>query len=298
MRKPELDASGFLALVAVTALLAMGGVLTKLTSEGLQPVFQAGARSAIAILSLGAWLWWRGLLPRLRLQDLGPGLLIGLTFSTEFLGMFLALDLTTLGRASLLFYSMPVWTGIIAHFFLPGERATGLKALGLALAFAGTAWAVLSRSGAGAGQASWIGDLSALGGALGWTATALATRTRRMAAAGPEAQLFWMVAVSAPVLLALSPLFGPLLRDPQPIHLVWLLVNAVVIATGGYIAWLWLYARYSSASVASFAFLSPLISILLGYVLFDEPLAPGLLGAAALVSLGIVLINRPPRPDP
>lgn len=292
MRKANLDPFGLAALVAVTALLAFGSVLVKFAESGLQPVFFAGVRSVLAVVFVGLWLWWRGLWHRVSWADLGPGLVIGLAFSVEFLGMFLALDLTTLGRASLLFYSMPVWMGIVAHVFLPGERATPIKALGLGLAFAGTAWAIFSRSGAEAGQASWAGDLAALAGALGWTATALATRIPRLAKAGPEAQLFWMLLVSGPVLILLAPLFGPVLRDVQPIDGLWLFLHATVIATGGYIVWLWLYATYPSSSVASFAFLSPLISILFGHLIFDEPLAPPLLGAAALVSCGIVLINR------
>ena len=60
----------------------------------------------------------------MRRSDLGPGLLIGSIFAVEFLGLFLALDLTTVGRSALIMYSMPVGMGLLAHFFIPGERAT------------------------------------------------------------------------------------------------------------------------------------------------------------------------------
>lgn len=295
MRRDRLDLAGILALVGVMALLSFGQVIIKFANSGLQPVFFAGARSALAVAFVGAWLAWRGLWPRVRLADAVPGLLIGVTFSVEFLGLFLALDLTTVGRSALLFYSMPVWLGIVAHFFVPGERATPVKAVGLALAFLGTAWAVLTRSGAATGDARWIGDLCALIGAWGWTGTALATRLPAMRRMGPEAQLFWMVLVSAPILIGIAPLFGPILRDVQPIDWVWLAIHASLIATGGFIAWLWLFSVYPASTVASFSFLSPLLSILFGRLFFDEPLAPGLLGACLLVSCGIILINRPRR---
>lgn len=291
MRKDRLDGIGFASLVGVAGILAVNQIVIKQVDKGLQPVFFAGARSALAIVFVGLWLWYRGLLGRVRWADLGPGLLIGTVFAAEFIGLFIALDLTTVGHSALIMYSMPLWMGIAAHFFIPGERATPMKAFGLALAFAGTAWAISSRSG-GAGQVSWLGDFCALIGAWGWAGTAFIARTTRLREAGPEAQLFWMVLVSAPILLAVSPLFGPLIRDVTPMDWVWLVFQAGVVVAGGFIAWLWLLSVYPTSTVASFSFLTPILSILLGHLIFDESLSLTLAGAAILVSLGIVMINR------
>lgn len=293
MRKDRLDGLGLGMLLAVTLVLAANQIIIKIVDQGLQPVFFAGARSALAVVFVGCWLWYRGLLGRIRLADLVPGVLIGTVFAIEFIGLFLALDLTSVGHAALIMYSMPVWLGILAHFFLPGERATPVKAAGLALAFVGTGWAITSRGGANAGQVSWLGDFCALVAAFGWAGTAFIARTNvRLRAAGPEAQLFWMVLVSAPILLAISPLFGPLIREVTPLHWVWLIVQALVVVTGGFITWLWLLSVYPTSTVASFSFLTPLLSILLGHLVFGESLSLRLLGAAALVSLGIILISR------
>ena len=83
-------------------------------------------------------------LRRLRGRRLGlgratapAGLLMGAVCSVEFLGLFVALDLTSVARASVIFYSMPLWLALIGHFALPGERLTPLKVLGLVLALAG-----------------------------------------------------------------------------------------------------------------------------------------------------------------
>ncbi len=290
MRKDRLDGSGAAALLAVSTLLAFNQILVKYVNGGLQPVFFAGMRSALAVFFVAAWLWYRGLLPRVTMADLGPGLLMGGLFAGEFLALFLALDLTTVGRSALIMYSMPVWMGILAHFYLPGERATPLKALGLGIAFLGTAWAILSK--AQGGEPSLLGDFCALMAAWGWAGTAFVARKSRLSKAGPEAQLFWMVLVSAPILLALSPAFGPFLRDPDWTHWAGLLFQASVVVSGGFIAWLWLLSVYPASTVASFSFLTPILAILLGHLLFDEMLSPGLIGATALVSVGIVLINR------
>jgi drug/metabolite transporter (DMT)-like permease len=292
MRKDRMDGVGIAALVGVAMVLALNQIVIKLVNHGLQPVFMAGMRSALAVVFVGGWLWYRGLLDRVRLSDLGPGLLIGTIFAVEFLGLFVALDLTTVGHASLIMYSMPLWMGLLGHFFLPGERATPVKALGLALAFCGTGWAISARGGASAGQVSWLGDFCALLGAWGWAGTAFVARKTRLRLAGPEAQLFWMVAVSAPVLLLAAPFFGPLIRDVTPMDWVWLVLQAGVVVSGGFVTWLWLLSVYPASTVASFSFLTPILAILLGHLVFGESLSMTLLASAVLVSVGILLINR------
>lgn len=292
MRKDRLDGVGIATLLAVALVLAVNQIVIKIVDRGLQPVFFAGLRSALAVVFVGVWLWYRGLLGRVRWSDLGPGILIGAVFAVEFIGLFVALDLTTVGHAALIMYSMPVWMGLLGHFFLPGERLTRAKALGLILAFLGTAWAILSRGGAGAGQVSWLGDFCALVGAWGWAGTAFIARKSRLRHAGPEAQLFWMVLVSAPILLLVSPAFGPLLREVSWSDWAWLVFQAAVVVAGGFVTWLWLLSVYPASTVASFSFLTPILSILLGRLIFGESLSWGLAGAAGLVSLGIVVVNR------
>jgi drug/metabolite transporter (DMT)-like permease len=215
---------------------------------------------------------------------------MGTVFAVEFLALFVALDLTTVGRSALIMYSMPVWLGLAGHFFLPGERSSPMKAAGLALAFAGTAWAILSKNSSG--QPSLAGDLCALVAAWCWAGTAFVARKSRLREAGPEAQLFWMVLVSAPILLVASLFFGPLIRQIVPMHWVWLIFQASVVVAGGFVTWLWLLSVYPASTVASFSFLTPILAIFLGHFIFGKVLSPSLIGAGALVSCGILLINR------
>lgn len=291
MRKDGLDRTGFAALLGVALLLAVNQIIVKEVNSGLQPVFFAGLRSALAVVFVGAWLRYRGLWGRVRLADAVPGIAMGAVFAAEFLCLFIALDLTLVSRASVIFYSMPVWMGILAHYYLPGERLTPVRFAGLLLAFIGTSWAILSRS-TGPGAGSILGDLFALGGAWGWAGTAFLARKTRLREAGPEAQLFWMVLVSAPILLLAAPFFGPLLRDIQPSHWFWLIFQSSVVVAGGFISWLWLLSVYPTSTVASFSFLTPLFAIALGHLVFAEELTTGLIVAFVLVAGGIVLINR------
>ena len=292
-RKDHIDAFGAVSLIGFAIFLAFNQVVIKVTNGGLQPVFFAGLRSFGAIFCMYAWMRFRGI--PLRFDSLGPGLLVGTIFAAEFVCLFLALDLTTVSRSAVIFYSMPVWMVIGAHFLL-GERITGGKALGLLTAFAGVALAIFSRPDDG--TASLIGDLCALGAALGWAGSALGVRATRLRDDSPEMQLFWQVLVSAPLLLLAAPFFGPLLRELEAIHLWGLAFQIVLVVSGGFIFWLWLLSLYPAGSVASFSFLSPVFGVLLGWILLDEEIGFSILSSLVLVAIGLILINRRPRQVP
>jgi drug/metabolite transporter (DMT)-like permease len=67
----------------------------------------------------------------------------------------------------------------------------------------------------------------------------------------------------------------------------------VAVVSAGFLFWFWLLTIYPASSVASFAFLSPIFGVGLGWLLLGEPVGPGILVALVLVCAGLVLINRP-----
>jgi drug/metabolite transporter (DMT)-like permease len=291
-RKPKLDAEGAAALLGFTLLFAFNQVVIAHANGGFQPVFQAALRSALAIPFVLLWIRYRGIPLRIAPGTWKAGLLMGLLFSFEFVSLFLALDLTTVARSSVIFYSMPVWLALGAHFLLPGEGLTPLRVLGLAFAFAGVAWAILGRAPSN-GEASLSGDLAALCAALGWAGMAVTARASALSRVPPELQLLWQTAVSVPVLFALALFFGPLLRGPEPLHIAALIFQAAVVVTFGFVGWLTLLSRYPAAQVASFSFLTPVLGVILGWLLLGERISGEILLALALVASGIFLINRP-----
>lgn len=291
-RKSHIDALGAMALTGFSVLLAFNQVVIKVTNGGFGPVFGAGARSLIALGLLYLWMRYRGIRPKLTRRNLGAGLLVGMLFAGEFICLYLALDLTTVSRSSVIFYSMPVWLAIAAHFLLDSERLTPTRMVGLVLAMGGVGVAMLDREG---GTANIWGDLAALGAALLWGGIALSLRLTRMKDERPEMQLFWQLVISTPVLLLVSPLFGDLLRDPELIHVGGLLFQALAIASFGYLFWFFLLTVYPASSVASFSFLAPVFSVLFGWWLLGEQVAVSIFVALVLVALGLTLINRKPR---
>ncbi|WP_375255631.1 DMT family transporter [Yoonia sp.] len=291
-KRTRIDLFGAAALSGFALLLAFNQVVIKVTNGGLQPVFFAGLRSAGAVICIYLWLRWRGIPLRFEKGTRRAGLLIGVVFSFEFLFLFVALDLTAVSRASVIFYSMPVWLAIMAHLVLPNDKITPIKAVGLALALAGVAIAILSRND---GVGNLWGDLAALGAAIGWALTAMLAKASSLSRVRPEIQLMWQVGVSAPLLLIAAFFFGPLIRDLEPIHMAGLLFQIVVVVSAGFIFWLWLLSVYPASGVASFSFLSPVLAVGLGWLMLGEEVGSGLIAALVLVAIGIVLINRPPK---
>lgn len=294
MTKDKMNAGGALGLTMFSILLAFNQVVIKVGNDGLQPIFAAGVRSVGAAACLYLWMRWRGIPLSVPRSAVRGGLLIGLCFSAEFLCLFMALDLTTVSRSVVIFYSMPVWFAIAGHYLLPGERLTSVRCVGLCLALAGVITAMSGRSG---GEASLTGDLLALCGAFAWTGIALCARATGLRAARPEMQLMWQLGMSAPILLVLSPLFGPVIRDLQPIHFAAMGFQIVVIASGGFLFWLWLMSIFPATTVAAFGLLTPVFGVVLGAVLLGDPLEPRIFAALALVVSGLFLINRRRRRD-
>ena len=280
-------------MVGFAMALAFNQVVIKLTNQGFGPVFGAGLRSGLA---LGVLVLWVVLLRR-RFGDLRatlwPGLLLGMLFAVEFICLFQALDATSVSRASIVFYSMPVWLALVAHFALPGERLSARRILGLVLAVAGVALALFDPKSLSCGNLT--GDLMALLACWCWAGIALTLRLSRVSDLPAEGQLFWQLGVSTVVLLALAPWLGDTLRAPNA--LAWASMGyGVVIASLGFLFWLRLMAIYPASDIASFSFLSPVLAVVFGWLVFGEPVGLGFVFALGLVAVGIVLINKRRRP--
>ena len=235
--KRAVDGFGAVCLIGFATLLAFNQVVIKVTGAGFNPVFQAGLRSLLGLAVLLAWMRLRRIPLAMPRRAVFWGLVSGLLFTYEFILLFVALDLTTVARVSILFYTMPVWVSIAAHFLLPGEQMTKVKAVGLVLAVAGIVVALSNRS---AGEASLAGDLCALFATFGWAAINILVRITPLSETRAESQLLYQLVVSATIMIPLAPLFGTLLRDPTWLHGAGLLFQSVFVVSGGFLLWFWL----------------------------------------------------------
>ena len=292
--KAHLDGVAVSTLVVCCFVWGLNQVAIKVTNGGLQPLFQAGLRSLLACLLVVAWCRVRRIPLFERDGTLIAGVVAGLLFGAEYVLVFIGLDFTSASRGIVFLYSMPLMVAVGAHFFIPGERLTVMKTVGFASAFAGID-IVLSDKLSLPSPRALIGDARCLGGVLAWAATTLVIKRSRLATTSAEKLLVYQLAVSAVMLLALAPFYGPFLRDFTGLVAAAFAFQVVIVVSVSYLVWFWMLSRYPAARLSSFVFLTPLFGVALGWLLLSEPLSPWLLLALALVAFGIYLANRPER---
>jgi len=293
-RKDRIDTFGAVVLVTFSFLMGINQVMVKLVNAGFSPVFQAGLRSACALVPVVLYALWAGKRLGVRDGSLGPGIVCGLLFSAEFLLLFSAFEFTAVSRGSVLFYTMPVWVAVTAHWLLPGERLTPRRVLGLALAVGGVALALLDKPGDLAADAI-IGDLMCIAGSLCWAGIAIVARTTAFARAEPEMQLTYQLAVSAPVLILVAPLFGDVIRDVTPLIIGLFSFQVLAVVAFGMLTWFWVLRHYPASDMTSFSFLAPLFGVLGGGLILGETITASIIGALAMVGAGIALISWRPK---
>ena len=295
-RKDRIDKLGALVLVSFSALLGLNQVLIKLVNVGMQPVFQAGLRSVCAFVPVFLFALLTGKALNLRDGSLLPGVLAGLLFAFEFTFLFIALDYTSVARASVLFYTMPIWVAVAAHFFIPGEPLSPKRIAGLLLACCGVV-AALAHNIHPVSDKAFIGDLLCLLASTLWAAIALLARLTKLSKSTPEMQLLYQLGVSAPILLILSFAFGDWFREPTAV--IWAIFSfqVLVVVCVGFLSWFWILSIYPAADMAVYSFLAPVFGVLLGWLLLGEAIGWNVGLALLLVSIGIALVNAPKSGD-
>ena len=294
-RKDHIDAAGALALVTFSFLMGINQVMVKLVNEGLSPVFQAGARSSAALIPVLLF----ALIARRRLSvtdgSFLPGMMCGLLFAVEFLLMFEGIDRTSVSRASVLFYTMPVWVAVAAHWLIPGERLTPRRVLGLGLAVAGVVIAFAGKP-SDLGPEALIGDLMCLAGSFCWAAIALTARLTRFSRAVPEMQLTYQLAVSGPILMLAAPAFGPVVREMTPLLGGLFAFQVLAVVAFGMLVWFMVLRVYPASDMTAYSFLAPLFGVIGSWLILGESIGIAILLALALVGAGIALISWRPKP--
>src|SRR5512134_726434 len=289
-RKP-LDSKAFLLMLALTALWGFQQVAIKLTAADVSLVMQAGLRSLIATALLLAWAQWRGTPLFARDGTLAAGLGAGLLFGGEFIFIYGGLEHTAASRMVVFIYLAPVLTALGLHWLVPGEKLARAQWVGVLVAFAGIALAFGDAFAAARG--TLLGDAFGLIAALLWAATTVLIRASGLARVSAAKTLFYQLAVSAPMLFAASWLMGEQgVVAFSPLALASLAYQGVIVAFASYLVWFWLLTRYLAARLSVFSFLTPLFGVLFGVAILGEPLTPAFGGAALLVGVGIVLVNR------
>ncbi|MES2946431.1 MAG: DMT family transporter [Pseudomonadota bacterium] len=293
-RKAHLDTLAMSLLLGCCLFWGFQQVLIKATIAEMPPMFQASLRLIGATALLYLWCLWRGVPLFSRDGSFRAGLLAGALFGAEFACIYIGLQFTTASRLTVFVYTSPFWVAILVPLWVRSERLRGLQWLGLLCAFVAVAFAL--REGFSAGHTATVrGDLLGLAAGALWGLTTVVIRASSLVRVSAEKLLFYQLAVSAVAFPLLSLGLGEVwVWHFSPFAITSLLLQTVVGAFASYLAWMWMLGRYPATKISVFVFFTPLFALLFGALWLRESVTPGLLGALAMVAVGIVLVNRKP----
>jgi drug/metabolite transporter (DMT)-like permease len=182
---------------------------------------------------------------------------------------------------------------ILAHFFLEEEHFSTRKLIGLFLGFSGMV--ILLGDTLQLDEASLHGDLIVLLAVLIWGGNAIYTK-RIIKDFQPSQVTFYPVAISGPLFLIAALFWDPqMVRHVDSSIVLSMAYQTFVTASFGLIGWTMLIKEYGATTLHSYIFIMPLSGVFLGIVMLGEPLTVSLAGSIVMVTIGLVVANRPVR---
>ncbi len=267
--------------------------IIKLGARELAPLFMAGLRSLVASACLYVWMKAKGIPIFPSKIVFLHGIIVGVLFGSEFGFIYVGLQYTLASRMYILVYTAPFFAAAGAHFFLEGDRLNTWKALGLILAFAGVVSLFAEDLGAFS-IATLPGDLMGLAAGLLWAATTVCLKKLLSHRSVPLQSLFYQVFFSAPLLFLMSIILeNPMVSGFSFVTGFSVFYQCIVVAFISYLVWFELIHRHPVSLLHAFSFFTPVFGVFLsGILILGELITPNLFLALALVSLGMILVNK------
>jgi drug/metabolite transporter (DMT)-like permease len=307
MPAPSVTPRGGVAAALAVVYITWGStfVAMRVAVRSLPPLTMSGVRFLVAGLLLYGWCRWQ----RHRHPEAGwraptrrewrASAILGIALPAAGTGgAAWAEQKIPAGTAALLLATVPVWM-IITSRIVDNERIRILTAGGQVLGLAGVA--VLINPLAGAAP-DLFASAVALGGALCWGCGSV--YAKRAPHPGQPLLASGMEMICAGVALGLIGAAGGELGRISAASLV----SASGLALGylivfgsllGYSTYEWLLHHASSQLASTYAFVCPLVAVILGWWLLGEQISGRTLLAAAAISVGVALIMlHPPEPEP
>lgn len=183
--------------------------------------------------------------------------------------------------------SAPVWTAILAHYTVKGDRLSTLKALGLILGLAGTVL-LIGAAHTGEGMTAVIATGLLVLMPIMWAVAAI-LQSRFLTRAAPITTV--AVGTWASVVF-LAPLAFLELGQPQRWTMASVLAFVYLVIFGtclGMVLSFWLFRKLRPTTMTFIQVIAPAEAIFLGTVWLGEPVTVRMLGGAALVAAAVAL---------
>jgi drug/metabolite transporter (DMT)-like permease len=290
------DASSTKIILAFAAVYVIWGSTylgIRFAIETIPPFLMAGVRFFLAGAGLYAWLRLRGAPPpsagQWRAMSVIGFLLIGIGNGA----VSWAEQTVPSGLTALIIALTPLWF-VSIEWFQHAIRPSLEVVLGLALGLIGMIVLIDPAHIADTGHLDHLGTAVVVFGTMAWAAGSMYSRK----AEHPSQPLLgtaMQMLTGGVMLLIVSVLTGePASFDPGSVSVLSLAALGYLIVFGSLIAftsYIWLLKAVSPARVATYAYVNPVIAVLLGWLLAGELLNARIIVAAAIIVAGVALIT-------
>jgi len=285
----DLPLPAALFTIFLCALFGANAVAIKISLAGLGPFTNAGIRFGISTVVIFFWalIGRRGL--RIRRGRMPAMLTVTLFFAAQLSLFYLGLSKTNASRGTLLANLQPFFTLFLAHLFIPSDRITIRKLIGICLGFSGVAFVFMETAGITADFRT--GDLTILCATFLWACSAVYVK-RIIHDFKPFQLVLYPMALSVPIFFAEALLWDPVMVSHVNLEIIGaLLYQSLISAAFGFVAWNSLLKRYGTVALHSFLFIMPVSGVVLGGLWLNEPITPKILTALLLIVAGILTIH-------
>jgi drug/metabolite transporter (DMT)-like permease len=289
-RGRNLDPGVVFAFLAIYLIWGTTFFAIRIAVSEIPPLFAAGVRMFLAGVILLAFMWMRGAERPTRLQWRNLALMGSLMFVIDYGALFWAERYIPSGIAAVLSATVPLMTIAFEIFIFRLQPFRWTLIAAVLLGFAGVGVLLLPDPRQSLPVVPCVVVL--LGTAAWCLGTVLSRRlvlpdSRPVAAGGS-------MMIGGAVLLIVSALFGELHPWPHAsaravVALAYLILFGSVLA---FTAYVWLLGRMPASTVASYAYVNPVVAVALGYFAAGEPLTAHVVAGAALVLVSVYMILR------
>jgi drug/metabolite transporter (DMT)-like permease len=285
-----------LTILAFGAIYIIWGstyLAIRVAVQSVPPLFAAGIRFFLAGAALYGWARARGEAKPAGVEWRNLAFQAALLFLIAYSGVFWAEKTLPSGIVSVLVATIPISTALLQIFVLRKESFRWTLAVSIVLGVLGVAVLALDTS---AGF-SLVACLVVLGSSISWSTGTVLSKILILPKSMPVnsgAQMF----LGGVMLLICSALIGELRPMPHislraGLAILYLIVAGSIVA---FTAYIWLLQRMRATVVTSYAYVNPVVALLLGYWLGNEALGMRTLAGAALILLSVVIVVRDSKP--
>jgi len=265
------------------------------------PFLLAAMRFSVAGLALCGWMLARGERSPSARQWMSAFVLAVLIFVLDYGLLFWAEQRVPSGIAAVMLATIPVFMALSEIIFLRTQRLTARLAWALLIGMGGVAVLMSHSLGLGGAPIDRAGALALIIASISWAVSSALTRklplpTSKIMSSGAQM-------LAGGVLLALTAAALGEFRSFHPgavsrgawLSLLYLIVAGSIVA---FTAYIWLIHHESPTKVGTYAYVNPVVAVLLGYFLGGEGLGLRTILGTLFVLVSVAVITTTPAQKP